>query len=99
MERKSEAELLEGIPPRTWVALSADVLSSDGASFRTGPAKVLFKRLSGQRFAELEDVSADGKRFIFSVPDQASADESAKLSPLKVLLHWQGGLEAKSGNR
>ena len=24
MERKSEAELLKGIPPRTWVALSAD---------------------------------------------------------------------------
>ena len=24
MERKSNAELMEGIPPRTWVALSAD---------------------------------------------------------------------------
>lgn len=24
MERKSDAELMKGIPPRTWVALSAD---------------------------------------------------------------------------
>lgn len=24
MQRKSDAELLKGIPPRTWVALSAD---------------------------------------------------------------------------
>ena len=24
MERKSETELLKGLPPRTWVALSAD---------------------------------------------------------------------------
>ncbi len=134
MERKREAELLEGIRPRTWVALSADesrvvgtgasygdavdraseqgetdpillmtpdVLSSDGASFRTGPAKALFKRqrMTGQRFAGLEDVSADGKRFIFSVPEQEPADESVKLPPLKVLLHWQGGLEANNGNR
>ena len=74
--------------------MAADVLSSDGASFRTGPAKVLFNRprMTGQRFAVLEDVSADGKRFIFSVPDQVPGDESVKLPPLKVLLHWQGGL-------
>ena len=74
--------------------MAADVLSSDGASFRTGPAKVLFNRppLGGQRFAGLEDLSADGKRFIFAVPDKEPADEFVKLPPLKVLLHWQGGL-------
>jgi hypothetical protein len=38
MERKTNAELMEGIPPRTWVALSADETRVVGTGASYGEA-------------------------------------------------------------
>ena len=55
-----------------------------GSSFRTGEPTRLFKRPPGEFF----DVSADGKRFLFTV-----LSESARPEPITLVQNWTSGLK------
>ena len=76
------------------MVMAAEVLASEGQVFRTGPAKALFKSPEGatERFARLGDVSGDGKRFLFGVPEKEEGDKPLRRPPLRVLMNWQAGL-------
>jgi Tol biopolymer transport system component len=76
------------------MVMVADVLASEGPVFRTGPAKALFQSPAGvtERFARLGDVSSDGKRFLFGVPEKEEGDKPFRRMPLRVMVNWQAGL-------
>ena len=64
--------------------LDADVLVVDvtvaGSVLRTGESKHLFRCPAGEQY----DVSADGKRFLFTV-----LNESARPDPITLVQHWE----------